>query len=73
VALLEREPQLQAVAGYLAEAANGHGRMVFVAGEAGNGKTIFVGQVLADAAHAARVAIRHLRRIGDTRTARPAG
>jgi hypothetical protein len=49
------------------------GRMVFVAGEAGIGKTMFVGQVLADAAHAARVAIRHLRRIGDTRTARPAG
>jgi DNA-binding CsgD family transcriptional regulator/tetratricopeptide (TPR) repeat protein len=56
VALLEREPQLRAVAGYLGEAADGHGRMVFVAGEAGIGKTMFVGQVLADAARAARVA-----------------
>jgi predicted ATPase len=56
VALLEREAQLQAVAGYLAEAADGHGRMVFIAGEAGIGKTVFVGQVLADAARSARVA-----------------
>jgi predicted ATPase len=56
VALLERETQLRAVAGYLAEAAYGHGRMVFVAGEAGIGKTTFVGQLLADAARAAKVA-----------------
>jgi predicted ATPase len=58
VALLEREAQLYAIAGYLDEAADGHGRMVFVAGEAGIGKTTFVGQVLADAAGAARVATR---------------
>jgi DNA-binding CsgD family transcriptional regulator/tetratricopeptide (TPR) repeat protein len=56
VALLEREAQLQTVGGYLAEAADGHGRMVFVAGEAGIGKTTFVGRVVADAAGAARVA-----------------
>ena len=56
MALLEREAQLQTIAGYLAEAADGHGRMVFVAGDAGIGKTTFVGQVLADAAPAARVA-----------------
>ena len=56
MALLEREAQLQAVAGYLAEAAEGHGRMVFIAGEAGIGKTMFVGQVLADVARSARVA-----------------
>ena len=56
MALLERETQLQAVGGYLAEASDGHGRMVFVAGEAGIGKTMFVGQVVADAAGAARVA-----------------
>jgi predicted ATPase len=56
VALLEREAQLQTVGGYLTEAADGHGRMVFVAGEAGIGKTTFVGRVVADAAGAARVA-----------------
>ena len=33
--LLERDDQLQAAAGYLADAADGHGRLVFVAGEAG--------------------------------------
>ena len=54
--LLEREVQLQTIAGYLAEAADGHGRLVFVAGEAGIGKTTFVDQVLADAARAATVA-----------------
>ena len=56
MALLERETQLRAAAGYLAEAADGHGRMVFVAGEAGIGKTTFIGQLLADAARAAKVA-----------------
>jgi DNA-binding CsgD family transcriptional regulator/tetratricopeptide (TPR) repeat protein len=56
MALLERETQLCAVGGYLAEAAAGHGRMVFVAGEAGIGKTMFVGRVIADAGRAARVA-----------------
>jgi predicted ATPase len=56
VALLEREARLQAVGGYLAEASDGHGRMVFVAGEAGIGKTMFVGQLLANAARAAKVA-----------------
>ncbi len=40
--LLEREGQLQVARGYLAEAAAGHGRMVFVGGEAGIGKTTFV-------------------------------
>ena len=54
--LLEREAQLHAVAGYLSEAAEGHGRMVFIAGDAGMGKTMFVGQVLSDAARSARVA-----------------
>jgi DNA-binding CsgD family transcriptional regulator len=56
VALLEREPQLQIVAGYLAEAADGHGRMLFIAGEAGIGKTAFVGQALRNANGLARVA-----------------
>ena len=43
VRLLERDQQAAAVDGYLAEAVDGHGRMVFVAGEAGGGKTSFVG------------------------------
>jgi DNA-binding CsgD family transcriptional regulator len=40
--LLEREGQLSALGGYLARAASGSGRMVFVAGEAGAGKTAMV-------------------------------
>lgn len=47
--LLERDQQLAAAAGYLADAAQGHGRMVYVGGEAGIGKTSFVTRVLADA------------------------
>lgn len=40
--LLERDEQLRAACGYLADAASGHGRLVFVGGEAGVGKTAFV-------------------------------
>src|SRR5690242_770511 len=50
MALLERDEQVQPVRGYLAEAAAGHGRLVFVAGEAGIGKTTFLEHV----AHLAR-------------------
>jgi DNA-binding CsgD family transcriptional regulator len=57
VALLERDPQLRAAAGWLADAAAGAGRLVFVAGEAGVGKTAFVRQVAAGAAGSARVAV----------------
>jgi predicted ATPase len=56
VPLLERDDQLAAAAGYLADAAEGRGRLLFVAGEAGVGKTTFVTEVVA-AAGAARVAI----------------
>ena len=56
MALLERDSQLATAAAYLAEAAAGHGRLVFVAGEAGVGKTTFVRRVLADAADRARSA-----------------
>ncbi len=44
--LLERDGQLRTVADYLADAAGGHGRLVFVAGEAGVGKTTFVNALL---------------------------
>ncbi|MDR7252705.1 DNA-binding CsgD family transcriptional regulator/tetratricopeptide (TPR) repeat protein [Nocardioides sp. BE266] len=40
--LLERDEHLQAAAGYLADAAAGHGRLVYVGGEAGVGKTSFL-------------------------------
>ena len=50
VVLLERDEQLRACADYLAEAALGHGRLVYVAGEAGIGKSTFVAQVVSDAA-----------------------
>ncbi|MFN8196016.1 MAG: AAA family ATPase [Nocardioidaceae bacterium] len=55
--LLERDEQLRACAGYLADAARGHGRLVFVAGEAGVGKTSFVTRFAADAAGSARAAV----------------
>jgi predicted ATPase len=57
MALLERDSQLRATSGWLAEAAAGHGRLVFVAGEAGVGKTAFVQRVAQDAAGTARVAV----------------
>ena len=55
--LLERDEQLRAAAGYLADAARGQGRLLFVAGEAGVGKTTFVDRVVADAGGRARVAV----------------
>jgi DNA-binding CsgD family transcriptional regulator/tetratricopeptide (TPR) repeat protein len=54
--LLERAEQLRAMAGYLDEAAAGHGRLVYVSGEAGIGKSTFVARVAAEAADRARVA-----------------
>ncbi len=55
--LFERDEQAAAMGGYRAEAATGHGRMVFVAGEAGVGKTTFVRRVLDDAAGLACIAV----------------
>ncbi len=55
--LLERAEQLRACADYLAEAAAGHGRLVYVAGEAGIGKSTFTAQVMADAGATAAVAV----------------
>src|SRR6476661_7384716 len=56
MALLERDEQVQAVGGYLAEAAAGHGRLVYVAGEAGIGKTTFLEHV-AEQAREQRTAV----------------
>ena len=55
--LLEREQALRATAGYLTDAAAGHGRLVFIAGEAGVGKTSFVMQVIADGGAEASAAL----------------
>ncbi|MGO4601713.1 ATP-binding protein [Terrabacter sp. 2YAF2] len=55
--LLERREQLRAVAGHLEEAAAGRGRLVFVSGEAGIGKTSFVTAAATAAAGLARVGI----------------
>ena len=57
MALLERDSAQEAAAGYLAEAVTGHGRLVFVAGEAGVGKTDFVDSVVASAGATVAVAL----------------
>ena len=57
MSLLERDSAQEAAAGYLAEAVTGHGRLVFVAGEAGVGKTVFVDSVVASAGATVAVAL----------------
>jgi DNA-binding CsgD family transcriptional regulator len=57
MAVLERTEQLRTAARYLADADGGNGRLVFVAGEAGVGKTAFVDAVTAAAGGSARVAV----------------
>jgi predicted ATPase len=57
MALLERGPALGAAADYLADAASGDGRLVFVAGEAGVGKTTYVDSVVASAGRTVDVAL----------------
>ena len=47
MSLLERDEQLRAAEGYLADAADGRGRLVYVAGESGVGKTTFLEHVVA--------------------------
>jgi DNA-binding CsgD family transcriptional regulator len=54
--LLERTPALGSVTDYLAAAAGGHGRLVFIGGEAGVGKSTLVEQVVRDAGSGVRVA-----------------
>ncbi|MFN8082525.1 MAG: hypothetical protein U0Q19_23465 [Kineosporiaceae bacterium] len=56
VRLLERDQQAAAVDDYLAEAVDGHGRMVFVAGEAGS-QDLVRGGVVQEAVDVARVAV----------------
>ena len=49
MSLLERESALRGAADYLADAAAGNGRLVFVAGEAGVGKTTYVDSLVVSA------------------------
>ena len=56
MALLERDAPLRNASDYLAAAVKGNGRLVFIGGEAGVGKTTFVDRVVADAGPAVRVA-----------------
>src|SRR5712692_10093124 len=56
-ALLERGPQLVALAEHQALAARGHGRVVLVAGEAGAGKTALIDRFAADVREVARVLV----------------
>lgn len=55
--LVERDAQLQILKSYLGEAAEGHGRLVFVAGEAGIGKSALVNALTQASSDAARVAV----------------
>jgi DNA-binding CsgD family transcriptional regulator/tetratricopeptide (TPR) repeat protein len=56
MALLERDPPLGSIADYLADAVTGHGRLVFVGGEAGVGKTSLVEQAVLRAGPEVQVA-----------------
>lgn len=55
--VLERAEQLAAVDAWLEDAAHGHGRLVYVAGEAGVGKTTLVRTAVDRVAGRARVAV----------------
>jgi predicted ATPase len=53
--LLEREPALDALGGWFAEARAGRGRLVLVGGEAGVGKTTLVNEFSVRHRHAGRI------------------
>lgn len=57
MALLERSVFVEALRGYLREAAAGEGRLVFVSGEAGIGKTALINGFCQEARPSARVAL----------------
>lgn len=57
--LLERDESLRALSGHLDDAAAGHGRLVFVSGEAGVGKTTFVTAAAGAARGRATVGVSH--------------
>jgi len=53
--LLERQTQLEELARHLREAGTSAGKIVFISGEAGAGKSVLVEQFAQQAARAARV------------------
>ncbi|AXG13070.1 ATP-binding protein [Intrasporangium calvum] len=55
--LVERDHQLHTLGAYLDEAAAGHGRLIYVSGEAGIGKSALVNTFTASAAPQARAAV----------------
>jgi len=55
--LVERDHQLATLVSYVDEAASGHGRLVFVSGEAGIGKSALVAALAEGAQDTARVAV----------------
>ncbi|MDQ7844176.1 MAG: AAA family ATPase [Armatimonadota bacterium] len=55
--LLEREQNLKDLKGWMDEAAAGHGRLVFIAGEAGVGKTALLRLFAQSVEGIARVAV----------------
>jgi len=57
VNLVERGAVTRTALDYLGEAATGHGRLLFIAGEAGVGKTTYVSEVIAAAGASATVAV----------------
>ena len=59
--LLERRPQLEALARWWLDATAGDGRLVFVGGEAGIGKTSLVRRFCADPGLRSRLPSRHVR------------
>jgi DNA-binding CsgD family transcriptional regulator/tetratricopeptide (TPR) repeat protein len=55
--LVERDHQLQTLGSYLDEAASGHGRLVYVSGESGIGKSALVSAFTSSVADRARVSV----------------
>ena len=69
--LLERDSELARLHGWLIEAVAGHGRIVFVGGEAGIGKTTLVGELARSAPAAVAGGRRPVRRAADARALGP--
>ena len=69
--VLERDVEVARLRGALADAAGGHGRVVFVGGEAGIGKTTLVELLASTADPATRVAFGRCDALGTPRALGP--